>query len=252
LAPQRQERRHHIGRGVRIPFLCRYVHGVPVRVVIADDSLLVREGLRELLASVDGIDVAGACEDLPSLLEAVEAERPDVVLTDIRMPPGRTDEGVQAAVALRESHPKVGVIVLSQYDDPGYALALLRDGSDRRGYLLKERIHDRDQLTSAIETVAEGGSFVDPKVVESLVTERARTDSSPLSQLTPREQEVLAQIAQGKSNAAIAESLVLTKHAVEKHINSIFLKLDLSESEDVSKRVKAALLFLAEERATAP
>jgi DNA-binding NarL/FixJ family response regulator len=224
---------------------------VPVRVVIADDSLLLREGLRELLASVDEIEVAAACEDLPSLLEAVEAERPDVVLTDIRMPPGRIDEGVQAAIALRESHPYMGVIVLSQYDDPVYALALLRDGSDRRGYLLKERIHDRGQLTSAIETVAEGGSFVDPKVVESLIAARAHTDSSPLSQLTPREQEVLAQIAQGKSNAAIAESLVLTKRAVEKHINSIFLKLDLSASEDVSKRVKAALLFLAEERATA-
>jgi DNA-binding NarL/FixJ family response regulator len=234
------------------PLFCRYVHGVALRVVIADDSLLLREGLRELLASVDGIEVAAACEDLPSLLEAVAAERPDVVITDIRMPPGRTDEGVQAAVALRASHPQVGVIVLSQYDDPAYALALLRDGSDRRGYLLKERVHDRSQITSAIETVAEGGSFVDPKVVESLVKARARADSSPLSQLTPREQEVLAQIAQGKSNAAIAESLVLTKRAVEKHINSIFLKLDLSESGDVSKRVKAALLFLAEERATAP
>jgi DNA-binding NarL/FixJ family response regulator len=221
-------------------------------MVIADDSLLLREGLRELLAGIDGIEVAAACEDLPSLLEAVEAERPDVVLTDIRMPPGRADEGIQAAIALRESHPEVGVIVLSQYDDPGYALALLKEGSDRRGYLLKERIHERNQLASAIEAVAEGGSFVDPKVVESLVTARARAGSSPLQQLTPREQEVLAQIAEGKSNAAIAESLVLTKRAVEKHINSIFLKLDLSESEDVSKRVKAALLFLADERATAP
>jgi DNA-binding NarL/FixJ family response regulator len=221
-------------------------------MVIADDSLLLREGLRELLAGIDGIEVAAACEDLPSLLEAVEAERPDVVLTDIRMPPGRADEGIQAAITLRESHPEVGVIVLSQYDDPAYALALLQEGSDRRGYLLKERIHERSQLASAIEAVAEGGSFVDPKVVESLVTARARAGSSPLQHLTPREQGVLAQIAEGKSNAAIAESLVLTKRAVEKHINAIFLKLDLSESEDVSKRVKAALLFLADERATAP
>jgi DNA-binding NarL/FixJ family response regulator len=249
-APKRQEGRHHIDRGVRTR-ISRYVHGVPVRMVIADDSLLLREGLRELLASVDGIEVAAACEDLPSLLDAVEATRPDVVLTDIRMPPSRTDEGIQAATALRESHPDVGVIVLSQFDDPGYALALLRDGSDRRGYMLKERIHDRGQLTSVVEAVAEGGSFVDPKVVESLVAARARADSSPLSALSPREQEVLAEIAHGKSNAAIAESLVLTKRAVEKHINAIFVKLDLSESEDVSKRVKAALLFLAEERTSA-
>ena len=219
--------------------------------MIADDSLLLREGLRELLQSVDWIEVAAACEDLSSLLEAVEETRPDVVLTDIRMPPSRTDEGIQAASALRESHPEVGVIVLSQFDDPGYALALLREGSDRRGYLLKERIHDRGQLTSAVEAVADGGSFVDPKVVESLVTARARENSSPLSVLSPRELEVLAEIAQGKSNAAIAESLVLTKRAVEKHINSIFLKLDLSESGDVSKRVKAALLFLAEEPTSA-
>ena len=146
----------------------------------------------------------------------------------------------------------MGVVVLSQYSEPAYALALLESGSDRRGYLLKERVHDRAQLVSAVETVAEGGSVIDPKVVEVLVASKARAERSPLAELTPREREVLAEIAQGKSNSAIADSLVLTKRAVEKHINSIFLKLNLSEAEDVSKRVKAALTFLAEEPDSLP
>jgi DNA-binding NarL/FixJ family response regulator len=217
--------------------------------VIADDSLLVREGLEQVLDRQDGIDVVASCEDLPSLLDAVEAHTPDVVLTDIRMPPSRTDEGIQVARDLRETHPDVGVVVLSQYADPSYALALLESGSDGRGYLLKERVHDRSQLRAAVETIAEGGSVVDPKVVELLVTTNARSEESPLAELTTREREVLAQIAQGKSNAAIGDSLVLTKRSVEKHINSIFLKLDLTDAETVSKRVKATLLFLAEESA---
>jgi DNA-binding NarL/FixJ family response regulator len=159
----------------------------------------------------------------------------------------KVDEGIRAAAQLRETHPGVGVVVLSQYAEPGYALALLESGSDRRAYLLKERVHDAAELVSTIKTVAQGGSVIDPKIVEVLVTAKARAERSPLSELTPREREVLAEIAQGKSNTAIAESLVLTKRAVEKHINSIFLKLDLSYADDVSRRVKAALLFLAEQ-----
>jgi len=220
---------------------------VTIRIVLADDSLLVREGLEQVIAAGAGIEVVASCADLPSLLQAIEAERPDVVVTDIRMPPSKSDEGIQVAALLRESRPDVGVIVLSQYSEPSYALALLEGGSDRRGYLLKERVHDRSQLVNAVHEVAAGGSVIDPRVVEVLVASKARAASSPLAGLSPREREVLAEIAQGKSNSAIAESLVLTKRAVEKHINSIFLKLNLSEAEDVSKRVKAALAFLAEE-----
>jgi DNA-binding NarL/FixJ family response regulator len=170
-----------------------------------------------------------------------------VVLTDIRMPPTHSDEGIRLAALLREQHPRVGVVVLSNYAEPGFALALLESGSEGRAYLLKERVHSRTQLASAIHSVAAGGSVMDPKIVEPLVTAKSRSARSPLSELTAREREVLSEIAQGKSNAAIAESLVLTKRAVEKHINSIFLKLNLSDIEDVSKRVKAALLFLAED-----
>ena len=223
------------------------VHLMAIRVALAEDSLLVREGLQQVLAAHPGIEVVASCDDLPSLLEAIETAEPDVVLTDIRMPPSNTDEGIQVAVRLRESHPHIGVVVLSQYTDPRYALALLETGSDRRGYLLKERVHDRAQLVSVIESVAAGGSVIDPKIVEVLVSAKARAERSAVAELTPREQEVLAEIAQGKSNMAIAESLVLTKRAVEKHINSIFMKLGLSETEDVSKRVKATLLFLADE-----
>ena len=219
-----------------------------VRVAIADDSLLVREGLSELLAGEAGIEVVASCADLPSLLDAIDENSPDVVVTDIRMPPTQSDEGIRAAIQLRDTHPHIGVVVLSQYDEPSYALALLEGGSARRGYLLKERVHDRAQLVSAIESVAEGGSFIDPTIVEVLVAANARVGRSPLSELTPREQEVLAELAQGKSNAAIADSLFLTKRAVEKHINSIFFKLNLSEAEDVSKRVKAALMFLDEDQ----
>ncbi|HEU4449310.1 MAG TPA: response regulator transcription factor [Gaiellaceae bacterium] len=219
---------------------------MPLRVVVADDNLLFREGVQGVLGGEPGIEVVGVCEDLPSLEEAVEHTVPDVVLTDIRMPPTKSDEGIRFALDLRQSRPTVGVIVLSQYAEPGYALALLERGSERRGYLLKERVHDRAQLVSAIESVASGGSVVDPAIIDELVAAKALARRSALADLTPREREVLAQIAQGKSNAAIAESLVLTKRAVEKHINSIFLKLHLSDAEDVSKRVKAALVFLSE------
>jgi DNA-binding NarL/FixJ family response regulator len=217
-----------------------------LKVAVAEDNLIVREGIQQLLESDSEVDVVAACEDHDSLIEAVESARPDVVLTDIRMPPSNTDEGIRIADQLRGSHPEIGVVVLSQFADPTYALALLESGSDGRAYLLKERVHDRGQLVSAIAAVADGGSVIDPKIVEGLVAARARTERSPLTELTSREHEVLAQIAQGKSNTAIAESLVLTKRAVEKHINSIFMKLNLSEAEDVSKRVKATLMFLAE------
>ena len=221
---------------------------VPIRVVIADDNLLVREGLEQVLAGQQSVEVVGAYADLPSLLEAIEADPPDVVLTDIRMPPSHTDEGIQLAALLRETNPHVGVVVLSHYSEPLYALTLLESGSDGRGYLLKERLHDRKQLLSALETVADGGSVVDPRIVDLLVASKGRAERSSLADLTPRENEVLAQIAQGKSNSAIAESLVLSKRAVEKHIHSIFLKLGLTEAEDVSKRVKATLAFLSEEQ----
>ena len=217
---------------------------MPVRVAVADDNLLVREGVVQVLSGAPGIDVVAACEDLPTLVDAVERLRPDVVLTDIRMPPSRSDEGVRFAAEVRHAHPGLGVIVLSQYAEPGYAVRLLENGAERRGYLLKERVHDRAQLVSAIESVAAGGSVIDPAIVDEFVAAKSRGNRSPLERLTPREQEVLAEIAQGKSNTAIAQSLVLTKRAVEKHINSIFLKLGLSNTEDVSKRVKAALFFL--------
>jgi DNA-binding NarL/FixJ family response regulator len=221
---------------------------VPIRVLIVDDNLVVREGLEQVLAGQPNVEVVGSYTDLPSLLEAVEADPPDVVLTDIRMPPTSTDEGIRAATIFRETHPSVGVVVLSQFAEPSYALALLESGSEGRGYLLKERVHDRAQLTTALETVAGGGSVVDPKIVDMLVAENTRAERSPLAELTQREREVLAQIAQGKSNSAIADSLVLTKRAVEKHINSIFSKLNLSDAEQASKRVKATLAFLSEER----
>jgi DNA-binding NarL/FixJ family response regulator len=219
---------------------------MPVAIALADDSLIVREGVAQILAAEPEMEVVGSCGDLPSLLAIVESEGPDVVVTDIRMPPTSTDEGIRLAALLRQEHPEIGVVVLSNYAEPAYALALLESGSEGRAYLLKERVHDRAQLVAAIESVAAGGSVLDSKIVEPLVAAKLRVERSPLAALTGREREVLAEIAKGKSNAAIADTLVLTKRAVEKHINSIFLKLDLAYAEDVSKRVKATLLFLAE------
>ena len=225
---------------------------MPIRVVLGEDSLIVREGIGQLLAASPTVEVVATCGDYDSLVEAVERERPDVVLTDIRMPPSQTDEGIRLAALLREQHPQIGVLVLSQHSEPEYVLALLDAGSDRRGYLLKERVTSRGTLVSAIDSIARGDSVIDPKIVEVLVNERARADRSPLGQLTDREREVLAEIATGKSNNAIAESLVLTKRAVEKHINAIFMKLGLAAADDVSKRVKAALMFLADDRPADP
>jgi DNA-binding NarL/FixJ family response regulator len=216
----------------------------PLRVVVAEDNLLVREGLRAMLSDADGIDVVAVCERYEDLMAAVEQHVPDVVLTDIRMPPTGTDEGVRAAAAIRASQPGIGVVVLSQYDDPEFALALLGDGSRGRGYLLKERMSDPSQLVSAVREVARGGSVIDPKVVDALV--RARSGRSVTSLLTPRERDVLSEMATGKDNQAIAASLVLTVRAVEKNINAIFSKLGLAQETEVHKRVKAVLLHLAE------
>jgi DNA-binding NarL/FixJ family response regulator len=217
-----------------------------LRLVIADDHLLVREGVRRLLETDPDIEVAAECGDLDSLLAAVEAERPDVVVTDIRMPPGNTDEGIQAAERLRTTDPDVGVVVLSQYATPSYALALLEGGSAGRSYLLKERVQHPGELASAIRAVANGGSVIDPKVVEALVAEDARGEGSPLKSLTARERDVLREMAGGKSNAAIGESLFLAERSVEKVIHSIFLKLGLTWEPSVNKRVKAVILYLAE------
>jgi DNA-binding NarL/FixJ family response regulator len=219
---------------------------MPIRVVLGEDSLLVREGVKQLLDVDPEIDVIAAVGDLDSLRSVCRRERPSVVVTDIRMPPTNTDEGIRFAGELRDAQPEVGVVVLSQYADPIYALALLDGGSARRAYLLKERVHNRAELTAAIQAVATGGSLVDSKIVDALVTVRSRTASSPLNELTTREREVLVEIARGKSNMAIAESLFLTKRAVEKHINAIFLKLGLANAEDVSKRVAATLMLLSE------
>ena len=241
LAPPRQTGRH-LEKSARAP----YSRLVGIRVVLADDQYLVREGLRRLLETSDEVEITAVCDDLDSLLAAVDAEPPDVVVTDIRMPPGQTDEGIQAAVRLRETHPEVGVVVLSQYTTPSYALALLEGGSEGRAYLLKERVKDIDQLVAAVRAVSEGGSVMDPKVVDALVAESARADESPLNELTPRERDVLREMAEGRNNAAIAETLVLTERSVEKVIHSVFLKLGLTWEEAVHKRVKAVVLYLAE------
>jgi DNA-binding NarL/FixJ family response regulator len=219
---------------------------VPIRVVFADDNYLLREGVKQLIDSQPELELAATATDFTSLMAAVEAERPAVVVTDIRMPPTGTDEGIRAAAEMRGSHPEIGVVVLSQYAEPEYALSLLEKGAAGRAYLLKERVSDIEQLVTAIREVARGGSVIDPKVVEALVAARTRKTDSPLRDLTPREQEVLAAMAEGKNNAAIAARLFLTERAVEKHINSIFSKLGLQEEKDVHRRVRAALLFLAE------
>lgn len=217
-----------------------------VRVVLAEDNALLREGLTRVLERAEGIDMAGAAADMAGVLAMVADTVPDVVITDIRMPPTNTDEGIQVAARLREDHPKMGVVVLSQHADVAYALALLESGSDGRGYLLKERVADTDELVKAVLEVAGGGSVIDAKVVEALVSVNRRPAASELDRLTPRELEVLGEMAQGKSNAAIASTLFLSERAVEKHTNSIFSKLGLSEEKDVNRRVKAVLLYLHE------
>ena len=224
-----------------------YPERVTIRLVVAEDNLLVREGIRQLLSTVPDIEVVAVCTDRDSLLAAARSEKPDVIVTDIRMPPSNTDEGIEVAARLREISPKTAVVVLSQYSEAEYALRLFAQGAAGRAYLLKERVYDLDQLVNAIREVAKGGSVVDPKIVEALIAARARKALSPVESLTPREREVLAQVAQGKNNAAIASSLFLTERAVEKHINAIFSKLGLSEEPDIHRRVKATLIYLSEE-----
>lgn len=216
-------------------------------VVIAEDDLLVREGIVRVLGLAGDVEVLAACGDRDALLAAVERCAPDVVVTDIRMPPGFTDEGLDVARRLRRERPGTGVVVLSAHVDPAYALTLLEDGSGGRAYLLKERVARPAELVAAVHEVARGGSVIDPSVVEALVEDRVRARRSPLAALTPRELEILGEIAQGRSNSAIADALVLTKRAVEKHVNAIFAKLGLRpQDESVDRRVRAALLFLAE------
>ncbi len=217
-----------------------------IKVVLAEDNYLVREGIVRLLEAHPEIDIVATCDDFDSLVAAVEDDPPQVVLTDIRMPPTDSDEGIRAAARFRDTVPEVGVVVLSQHDEAEYALALLERGSEGRAYLLKERVSDLDQLVGAIAAVSTGGSVIDPKVVEALVAARSRAAKSPISALTPREKEILSEMAQGKTNAAIAATLFLTERAVEKHINSIFSKLQLSGEKDAHRRVKAVLLFLSE------
>jgi DNA-binding NarL/FixJ family response regulator len=214
-------------------------------IVLAEDSFIVREGVRMLLEE-EGYELLAVVETFDELMEAVEGTPPDVVITDIRMPPSRTDEGIRAARAIRAAHPEIGVVVLSQYVEPEYALALFEDGSAGMGYLLKERVGDVGQLSEAIAAVQRGDSAIDPKVVDALVAGRPNRTESKVDRLTPREREVMAELATGKSNAAIAESLFLSERAVEKHINSIFTKLDLVPERETNRRVRAVLLYLAE------
>jgi DNA-binding NarL/FixJ family response regulator len=215
-----------------------------IRVVLAEDNTLLREGISRLIEADEDLELVGVATDLPTLLALVDENQPDVVVTDIRMPPTGTDEGIQAAAWMREHRPNIGVVVLSQYTAPQYALALLEEGSAGRAYLLKERVAGADELTRAVRTVAAGGSVIDPQVVDMLVQARSKRRTSDLEWLTPREAEILSEMAQGKSNAAIAKALTVSERAVEKHSNSIFSKLGLSEEPDVNRRVKAVLAYL--------
>ena len=217
-----------------------------VRVALAEDNVLLREGISRIIEARDDLDLVGTACDLPQLLELIQKEDPDVVVTDIRMPPTGTDEGIQAASWLREHRPHVGVVVLSQFTAPAYALALLETGSAGRAYLLKERVAGSGELAQAIHTVAQAGSMIDPQVVDELIDARSTRRTSDLSWLTPRESEILGEMAQGKSNAAIASTLAVSERAVEKHTNSIFSKLGLTEEREVNRRVKAVLVYLSE------
>jgi DNA-binding NarL/FixJ family response regulator len=225
----------------------RYDHRLMdvIKVALAEDNVLLREGISRLVSANEDFRLVGTASDLPQLLELVGDQQPDVVVTDIRMPPTGTDEGIQAAAWLHQNHPRVGVVVLSQYTGPAYAMALLEHGSAGRAYLLKERVASVDELARAIRVVAQGGSVIDPLVVDQLVRSRSQQHQPGMSSLTPRESEILAEMAQGKSNAAIATALSVSERAVEKHTNSIFAKLGLSEERDLNRRVKAVLLFLS-------
>jgi DNA-binding NarL/FixJ family response regulator len=222
-----------------------------VRAALAEDSFLVREALTHLLEEAEEVELVAVCRDADELREVIETQDLDVVVTDIRMPPSDADEGIRLARELRRTHPRLGVIVLSAYCDAPYALALLEGGSDRRAYLLKERVHSGRQLIGTIEAVARGDSVIDAKIVETLAESRAAGRRSALPSLSPREREILVEMARGGSNAAIGDALGMTKRAVEKHINSIFAKLDMPPTADVSRRVRAVLIYLSETDAIA-
>ncbi len=213
-----------------------------IRIVLAEDNYLMREGISSLIEVEDSLELVASCENYDELIEAVDVHLPDVVITDIRMPPTQTNEGIRAANLIRERHPEIGVVVLSQYAEPDYAVSLFEQGSAGRAYLLKEKVADLEQLRAATEAVSHGGSVVDPDVVDVLV---ASQKESMLDRLTDRETEVLAEIAKGRNNAGVAEALFVSERAVEKHINSIFTKLDLSHEEQTNRRVRAVLQYLA-------
>jgi DNA-binding NarL/FixJ family response regulator len=223
-----------------------------LRIALADDNLIAREGVARILAADPRMNVVASCDNLPSLLAAIESERPDVLVTDVRLGPTSTDEGIRLAAQLREQRPEIGVVVLGNHAEPADALALLEHGSDGRAYLLKDRIYNSAQLVAAVDLVAAGDSVLDSRIVESLRAANLRVERSPLAELTGREREVLAEIAKGHSNTAIAAALFLSKRAVEKHINSIFMKLNLTFAEDVSKRVTATLVFLTDRGSGGP
>jgi DNA-binding NarL/FixJ family response regulator len=214
-----------------------------MRVVVADDAVILREGLARLLVEA-GFEVVGQASDAAELLERIEATAPDVAIVDIRMPPTHTDEGLRAAAEIRASHPAVGILVLSQYARPSYAIELLSNGTEGIGYLLKDRVSDLEELASSVRRVGEGGSVLDPSVVAQLV-ERPRPAHDPLEELTDRERDVLSLMAEGRSNKAIGQRLFITEHTVEKHVKSIFGKLRLPPSADDHRRVLAVLTFLS-------
>jgi len=218
----------------------------PLRIALADDSFLMREAIGQVLSGLQDLEVIAVCEDGDALLAAVDRDPPDVVLTDLRMPPGGDGEGIRIAHRLRETHPEIGVVVLSGFAEPRQASALMAGGAEGRAYLLKDRVHDSEELRAAIEVVARAGSMLDPRVLDLVLSAQGQRDDSPLRTLTRREREVLDGMAQGKSNAAIAQSLVVTTRAVEKHVGAIFLKLGLPDETAVSRRVSAVLLYLAE------
>lgn len=217
-----------------------------LRVALADDHYLVREGTRRALEDSGDVEIVAAVSNAAELEDVVERLRPDVVVTDIRMPPSHHTEGIDAAHRIRRAHPEIGVVVLSQYAEATYALELLRDGTAGRAYLLKERVGDPDQLVHAIQEVARGGSVVDPDVVAALVRGNAQQERSALVHLTDRERDVLEQMAQGRTNAAIADQLFLSESSVEKYATSIFAKLGLRDEPQTHRRVAAVLAFLRE------
>ena len=224
----------------------------PIRVVVAEDHYLVREGVRRALDLADDIDLVAAVSSAVELVGVVDREQPHAVVTDIRMPPTHSTEGIEAALRLRSAHPSLGVVVLSQHNDPDYAMALFRDGTRGLAYLLKQRVGDPAELARAVREVVRGSSVVDPDVVQALVARTRRHDTSPVSRLSAREHDVLALMAEGRTNAAIAAGLHLSESSIEKYSTSIFAKLELAEEPELHRRVAAVLAFLDEQGRARP